>query len=211
MIDFAVGGETFQTWYRVLGDLRGGVRPLVLIHGGPGIPHDYLTNHDELYKAHSIPLIWYDQLGCGSSTHLAEKPEEFWRPELFMDELENLIAKLGIADDFDVLGHSWGGQLASQWASVRHPAGLKRLVIVGSPASIPLGDQALAIRLEGLPEEMKAVIRKHLKAGTVEDPEYKDAVKEYFARHICRLDPWPEAFARSLARAGEEPSVGKAM
>ena len=61
------------------------------------------------------------------------------------------------------------------------------------------------------PEEMKAVIRKHLKAGTVEDPEYKDAVKKYFARHICRLDPWPEAFARSLARAGEEPSVGKAM
>ena len=115
-VDFIVGDETFKTWYKVLGDLKSSVRPLVLLHGGPGIPHIGLIRHDELYRSFSIPVVWYDQIGCGQSTHLAHKPQEFWTFELFMDELENLLNHLGIAGSFDVLGHSWGGILAAQWA-----------------------------------------------------------------------------------------------
>jgi len=68
----------------------------------------------------------YDQLGCGRSTHLPEKKgdHDFWTPELFLLELDNLLAHLGIQNDYDILGQSWGGQLAAEHA-VRQPKGLK--------------------------------------------------------------------------------------
>lgn len=58
----------------------------------------------------SIPVIFYDQLGNGESTHLPDAPKDFWKPELWVDELNNLLAHLGIADDFDLIGNSWGGK-----------------------------------------------------------------------------------------------------
>ena len=57
----------------------------------------------------SIPVVFYDQIGNGESSHIKNKPDTFWRAELFMDELDNLLKKLGIYDDFELLGHSWGG------------------------------------------------------------------------------------------------------
>jgi len=56
-----------------------------------------------------IPIVFYDQLGNGESSHCPGVPKEFWTPELFMDELDNLLQSLGIYDDFDLIGHSWGG------------------------------------------------------------------------------------------------------
>lgn len=78
----------------------------------------------------------YDQLGCGRSTHLPEKKgdHDFWTPELFLLELDNLLAHIGIQNDYDILGQSWGGQLAAEHA-VRQPKGLKNLVIANSLAS----------------------------------------------------------------------------
>ena len=78
----------------------------------------------------------YDQLGCGRSTHLPEKKgdNDFWTIELFLLELDNLLAHLGIQNDYALLGQSWGGQVAAEHA-VRQPKGLKSLVIANSPAS----------------------------------------------------------------------------
>jgi len=78
----------------------------------------------------------YDQLGCGRSTHLPEKKgdSDFWTIELFLLELDNLLAHLGIQNDYALLGQSWGGQVAAEHA-VRQPKGLKSLVIANSPAS----------------------------------------------------------------------------
>ena len=59
----------------------------------------------------SIPIIFYDQLGGGRSTHRPDAPKDFWTPELFMDELDNLLKHLHVQDDFDLLGHSWGGKI----------------------------------------------------------------------------------------------------
>ncbi|KAH0831333.1 hypothetical protein J3R83DRAFT_13984 [Lanmaoa asiatica] len=88
-VDFKVGDETYQTWYKVVGDLTSGVTPLVLLHGGPGMSHHYMISHTEIYTTHGIPIIFYDQIGIGSSTHLPHKPKEFWTVELFMNELDN--------------------------------------------------------------------------------------------------------------------------
>ncbi|THG98142.1 hypothetical protein EW026_g3985 [Hermanssonia centrifuga] len=200
--DFVVGDETFQTWYEIVGDLKSGIRPLVTLHGGPGIPHHGLLTHDTLNKVHGIPVIFYDQLGVGASTHLPNKPKEFWTEALFMDELDNLVKHLGITDNFDILGHSWGGMLGSAYAAKRHPAGLKRLVLVDTPSSMDLWDESCAILLKGLPEETQKVIQKHQEAGTLEDPEYKAAVQVFYNKHVCRLDPWPENVLESFKGAG---------
>lgn len=65
-------GKVCKTWYKTIGDLKAG-RPLVLLHGGPGVSHDYLLSLTDLHAAQSIALVFYDQVGSGRSTHLPEK------------------------------------------------------------------------------------------------------------------------------------------
>lgn len=97
-IDFHYKGEDFQTWYRVVGDLKAEDRPLVILHGGPVIPNPYLNPHEELNSKRKILVIFYDQIGCGKSTHLRDKPASFISIDLFKEELDN----------FDLYGHSCG-------------------------------------------------------------------------------------------------------
>ncbi len=66
-------------------------------------------NEPGLTSSRSIPVLFYDQIGNGASSHVKDAPNKFWRPQLFMDELDNLLNKLSITS-FDLLGHSWGGQ-----------------------------------------------------------------------------------------------------
>lgn len=54
-------------------------------------------------------MILYDQIGNGASSHRPDAPKDFWVPELFMDEIDNLTKALGVQDDFDIIGQSWGG------------------------------------------------------------------------------------------------------
>ena len=116
-IPFTVGSETYQTWYTTTtSPSPTSRRPLVLLHGGPGCSHHYLLALLPLAESHQIPMIFYDQIGNGLSTHLPNVPPTFWAPDLFMDELENLLKHIGIKNDFDLLGHSWGEMLASQFA-----------------------------------------------------------------------------------------------
>ena len=212
-VDFVVGDSTYQTWYKALGDLKSasGQRPLVLLHGGPGIPHHGLLGHAALYKLYGIPIIWYDQLGCGASTHLPDAPASFWTPELFMDELENLIAKLGIADDFDILGHSWGGMLAAQWAATRHPPGLQRVVLVCAPASMKLWEEAAAGLLKQMPDDVQGPIGKAEKEGNFEDPAYLAALRKFYAQTVCRCNPWPVQLRLGHAELKKDPTVYNIM
>ncbi|TGO55325.1 hypothetical protein BOTNAR_0247g00170 [Botryotinia narcissicola] len=119
LAEFIVPGisKPCQTWYKVAGDLTTSQTPLIVLHGGPGACHEYLLPLEDL--APSIPLVFYDQIGNGLSTHLPEKAgdEAFWSVKLFQDELDNLISHLELKDRFiDVCGHSWGGMLAAVWA-----------------------------------------------------------------------------------------------
>lgn len=66
-----------------------------------------------------IPVICYDQIGNGASTHLPNAPKEFWTPDLFMDELENLLKHLEISDNFDLVGQSWGGMYTCEGSSLK--------------------------------------------------------------------------------------------
>lgn len=134
-----------RTWYRVTGELSNGALPLVVAHGGPGCTHDYLDAYKAI-AATGRAVIHYDQLGNGRSTHLPDAPAGFWTVDLFLDELDGLLAHLGLTKGYCLLGQSWGGMLAAEHA-VRRPKGLKALVIANSPSSFPTWvDEALRLR-----------------------------------------------------------------
>ncbi|KUJ09533.1 proline-specific peptidase [Mollisia scopiformis] len=202
-VDFHVegAGKPCKTWYTIFGILPSpdGVRPLVIMHGGPGVPHDVLRPLQNLWRTHRIPVIMYDQLGCGRSTHLPEKLGDgsFWTVQLFILELDNLLGHLGVQDDYDILGQSWGGCLAAEHA-VLHPQGLRRLVLSSSPASKPdlmLASQKLR---DQLPSDIQEALIKNEDAGTLDDPQYKQAKMFYFSQHLCRLKPFPDVLMASL-------------
>jgi len=80
--------------------------PLVVAHGGPGCTHDYVLALAQLAER-GRPVVHYDQLGGGRSTHMPEKGGDFWTVELFLEELENLLVYLGLNDRYFLLGQSW--------------------------------------------------------------------------------------------------------
>ena len=77
----AFGG--YETWYRISGEL-GDKAPVVILHGGPGVAHNYVDAY-KLLACGGRAVIHYDQLGCGNSTVLPEKGADFWTPQLFID------------------------------------------------------------------------------------------------------------------------------
>ena len=202
--------EHGETWYRVVGELDPGaaLTPVVICHGGPGASHDYTEPIADLSRS-GRACVLYDQLGCGRSAHLPEAPADFWTPQLYKDELTGLVRHLGIADRYVVVGQSWGGMLAMEYA-LDHPPGLRAIVVCDSPASIPLW-VAEANRLrDDLPADVQATLVRHEQAGTTDDQEYTDAVRVFYDRHLCRV-PWPDCVQRSFDQIDADPTVYHTM
>jgi L-proline amide hydrolase len=205
---FASVGE-YRTWYRITGDLNGGKKPLVVLHGGPGCTHDYVDSIKGIARQ-GRAVIHYDQIGNGRSTHLRDKGANFWTVRFFLSELENLVNHLGINSAYHVLGQSWGGMLGAEHA-VTQPAGLKSLVISDSPASMKLWVQEANKLREALPADIQAALLKHEAAGTTGSEEYLNAMRVFYDRHVCRVVPWPPEVARTFAAIEEDPTVYHTM
>ncbi|GJJ09890.1 hypothetical protein Clacol_004114 [Clathrus columnatus] len=194
-----------QTWYKIVGDLKSSKRPLIVLHGGPGLPHHYLLSLADLNFKHGIPVIFYDQIGTGNSTRFPEKlgDEEFWVDTLFVDELENLIKHLGVETSFDLYGHSWGAIIAAILAGTRSSPGLHHVVLADAPATDQgWVDGATKLR-KSLPQEVQETLSKHENAGTTEHKEYQEAMEVYVKRHICKIQPYPEEL-RTAFKVGFE-------
>lgn len=185
-----------------------GALPLVVLHGGPGMAHNYLKNLEAL-TATGRTVILYDQLGCGNSSHLPDAPADFWAPQLFVEEFLNLLAHFRLGD-FHLLGQSWGGMLGAEIA-VRQPPGLASLSICNSPASMGLWAEAATDLREQLPREVQDVLTFHEEAGTVTTPEYAAAASAFYERHVCRITPVPADFEESVAQMEAEPTVYHTM
>ena len=201
--------EEWSTWYRVTGDLDSGMTPLVVLHGGPGCTHDYVIALADLAKS-GRPVVHYDQLGGGRSTHLPERGGDFWTVQLFLDELDNLLDSLGIADDYHLLGQSWGGMLGAEHA-IRQPQGLHSLVLSNSPASMALWASEAKILRGQLPPEVEATLDRHEANGTTDDPEYLAATQVYYDEHVCRVVPNPPEVVRTNQMLNEDPTVYHTM
>ncbi|AXG76403.1 proline iminopeptidase-family hydrolase [Streptomyces paludis] len=198
----------WRTWYRVSGGGAPDAVPLIVIHGGPGCTHDYLLSLTDLATPER-PVVHYDQIGNGRSTHLPDRPAGEWTAEFFMAELQNLVDRLGFSS-FDLLGQSWGGMLAAQYATGR-PAGLRRLVIANSPAAMRLWIEGVGQLRADLPEFVQETLTRHERAGTTGSAEYRLASEVFYARHVCRLAPWPEEVVRTFAQVDADPTVYHTM
>jgi L-proline amide hydrolase len=199
-----------ETWYRVVGELDpGGPRtPVVICHGGPGAAHDYTEPIAELSRF-GRACVLYDQLGCGRSEHRPDAPADFWSPQLFEDELAALVRELGIEARHAVVGQSWGGMLGMAYALGRRP-GLRGLVVCDSPASMPLWIAETARLRADLPADVQATLTLHEQAGTTDEQAYKDAVRVFYDRHLCRV-PWPDCVQRSFDAIEADPTVYHTM
>ena len=199
-----------ETWYRAHGELDpdSALTPVVICHGGPGAAHDYCEPIAEL-AGFGRACVLYDQVGCGKSQHLPDAPAESWTPQLFKDELVELTRHLGISDRYAVVGQSWGGMLAMEHA-LDHPPGLRGMVVADSPASIPLWVSEANRLREELPPDVQQTLLRHEDAGTTDDPEYEQAVRVFYDRHLCRI-PWPDCLERSFAQMADDPTVYHTM
>src|SRR5579871_5882185 len=190
--------DGYRVWYRTVG---GGAEhertPLLILHGGPGAPHDYLENMQAL-ASEERRVVFYDQLGCGRS----DQPDD---PALcvvsrFADEVETVRRALGL-ERVHILGQSWGGMLAQEYA-LRQPAELVSLILANSTSSIPLwAVEANRLRLE-LPAEVNATLLRHEENGTTDSQEYFEAVQVFYDRHVCRIRPLPAFVKRSFDSIG---------
>lgn len=200
----------WHTWVRISRPDKPvpGALPLLVLHGGPGMAHNYLRNVEHLTDT-GRTVIHYDQLGCGNSTHLPQAPADFWTPELFVEEFANLVDQQQIGE-YHLLGQSWGGMLAAEIA-VRQPAGLRSVAICNSPASMPLWSAAAKRLRSELPDEVSAALDRHEADGTLSDPAYLAASEVFYARHVCRTEQTPADFAESVAQMEAEPTVYHTM
>lgn len=196
------------TSYWLWGDLSTSKQtPLICLHGGPGIPMRYLLPISLLHQDHNIPIIMYDQIGCGESTRFPEKKgdTDFWTPELFMAELDNLKEHLGIKE-FDLLGQSWGGMLGGQYA-ITQPKGLRKLIICDSPTDMKIWVSAAnKLRLQ-LPQDVQDDLTRNEENGTTDSEEYKAAVRVFSNFFLCRLEIWPKELDESFEYEEEDNTV----
>nr|POE77443.1 proline iminopeptidase [Quercus suber] len=188
--------EPCETYYKVYGDLLSGPPPLVILHGGPASGHEYLEPYSRLWSDFRIPVVFYDELGCGQSTHLRDTvgDKQFWQPGLFADELESLVNHLRLdrsdGPGFDVFGHSFGGIVAVAFAA-RRPPRLRRLVLGGASADAQIFKKGLWALSRQLPTVHREAIDEAVETDDCATQAYKDAMAEFQKQYLCRCTPYP--------------------
>ena len=182
--------EGGRVWFRRLGE--GDALPVLLLHGGPGAAHDYMLPLAERLSEHR-PAIVYDQLGCGR----ADRPDDtsLWTVDRSVTEVDQVRAALGL-DRCHLLGQSWGGWLAIDYMA-RGPAGVAGLVLASTSASIAQFVAGARRLIDALPEPHRTALQELGARGEYDHPDYRAAEQEFYRRHLCRMDPWPEALVRS--------------
>lgn len=172
-----------RVWYQITG--YGKKTPLLLVHGGPGASSDYLLPLRRI--AEDRPVIFYDQLGAGRSDRNMDT--SLWRVNRYVEELATVRQALGLKE-VHIYGHGWGSMLAVEYMRT-HPEGVKSLVLASPVMSVRRWAADAKKLIAKLPEESRRAIAKHTADGTIGDPEYQAALKEYYRRHVSRSDPWP--------------------
>ncbi len=179
-----------KVWYRIVGDGPG--TPLLVLHGGPGIPGYYLKPLAGL--GHDRPVIFYDQLGCGHSP--APNDTSLWRIDRFVKELGEVRKGLRLKE-VDLYGHSWGSIVVTEYLLTK-PEGVKAAVMAGPALSIPMWQKDADSLLATLPDSIQQVIRSNEAAGTTDSPEYQNALMAFYRQYVARKQPWSADIDSSL-------------
>ncbi len=207
MIPITTPKGTFKVWTKRVGNNP--TKKVLLLHGGPGMTHELYTCFDGYFPQESIEYIYYDQLG----SYYSDKPDDLdlWTKERFVEEVEQVRQALGLnASNFYLLGQSWGGMLAMEYA-LKYQDNLKGLVISNMMSSIP---EYNLYAQNVLGPQMDPAIYKEIKdmeaAEDFRNPKYGELLFQYYyTEHVLRMPPdeWPEAVMRSLTHANNQVYV----
>ena len=188
--------RTFSVWTK-----RFGNNPrikLLLLHGGPGATHEYFEPCDSYLPAAEIEYYYYDQLG----SYYSDQPDipELWELSRFVDEVEQVRIALGLdASNFFLLGHSWGGILALEYA-LKHQRHLKGLVVTNMMASIPAyNEYAERVLMPTIDAAVLAEIKKIEAAQDYQNPRYMELLMQHhYVPHVLRMPAaeWPDSAQR---------------
>ncbi len=171
-----------------------GPETVFCLNGGPGLPCDYLREAHSCLIDKGYRVVAFDQLGTGASDRPTDKG--LWTIGRYVEETETVRKALGLGK-VHMLGHSWGGWLAIDYA-LTYPENLKTLILEDTVADMPHLISELERLRAALGPETVAMMQKHEAQDTYNHPEYLAAVTILNYRHVCRLPEWPAPVRRSL-------------
>ena len=185
-------------WYKIVGANKKKI-PIIILHGGPAAPCCYLFPLEAL--SNDRPIIFYDQLGCGQSDKTKDKA--FWTIEYFVEEL-SFIRKALDLEEIHILGHSWGTMLAVDYMLNVQPEGIKSLIFSAPCLSSSHWQKDQRSYLKELPQDIQETIIKAEKNNEFNSKDYQDAMRVYYEKHLCRLNPWPQVLMKSFKMTSYE-------
>jgi len=198
-ISVTTTNATYKVWTKRVGNNP--TTKLLLLHGGPGATHEYFECFDSYLPRAGVEYYYYDQLG---STY-SDQPDDpsLWEIDRFVDEVEQVRVALGLdADSFFLLGHSWGGVLAIEYA-LRYQQHLKGLVISNMMSDVPAYNRyAATVLMPPMDQDALAEIKRLEATGRTDDPHYDELLNEHhYVHHVLRmpLEQWPDPVVRAFA------------
>jgi proline iminopeptidase len=204
LIPIQTPSGTFKVWTKRVGN-----NPkikVLLLHGGPGATHEYFEAFDSFFPKEGIEYYYYDQLGSAFSDQ--PKDPALWDLPRFVEEVEQVRLALKLdSNNFYLLGHSWGGILAIEYA-LKYQRNLKGLIVSNMMASIPAYvDYAEKVLMPAMDPSVLAEIKKIESAKDYDNPRYMELlIPNYYALHILRMlpDQWPDPVNRAFARLNKD-------
>jgi len=202
MISIKTPVGNFKVWTK-----RFGNNPrikVLLLHGGPAAGHEYMEGFESFFPKEGIEFYEYDQLGSSYSDQ--PKDSSLWTIEHFVEEVEQVRKALGLdKDNFYLLGQSWGGILAMEYA-LKYQDNLKGLIISNMMASAPdYGKYAEEVLAKQMDPRVLDTIRAIEARGDFSNPKYLELLMpNFYAKHICRLPEWPEPVVRTFKHLNNE-------
>jgi len=194
----------FKVWTKRIGNNP--TIKVLLLHGGPGGTHEFFECFDSFFPAEEFEYYYYDQLG----SYYSDQPTEpgLWETSRFVEEVEQVRKALKLdKSNFYLLGQSWGGILAVEYA-LKYQNNLKGLVIsnmmMSAPAYGKYADEVLAPKLK---PEVLAEIRKLEANEDFDNPRYMELLlPNYYAEHLLRMpvEQWPEPVSRMFKHLNED-------
>ena len=189
---------TFRVWTKRVGN-NPRVKVL-LLHGGPGITHEYFEACDSWLPGAGVEYFYYDQLG----SFYSDQPEDpgLWEIPRFVDEVEQVRSALGLGkENFFLLGQSWGGILAIEYA-LEHQEHLRGLIVSNMMASVPAYNAyARDVLMPSMPPEALEEIQRLEVERNYEHPRYMELlVPHHYEHHVLRMPAadWPEPVNRAF-------------
>jgi proline iminopeptidase len=207
MIPISTPKGEFRVWTKRVGNNPR--MKLLLLHGGPGGTHEVFECFDGYFPQEGIEYIYYDQLG----SYYSDQPSDtsLWTTERFVEEVEQVRRALNLdKDNFFLLGQSWGGILAMEYA-LKYQDHLKGLIISNMMSSCPEYNR-YAQEVLGPQMDPKVLEEVHQieAAGDYRNPRYMELLMEYYyPEHLLRMPPemWPEQVNRAFRHMNQEVYV----